>query len=135
MNKKTRQALQERARFLCEYCLSQEYFSPDPFEGDHIIASSQGGEDDLENLAWACSGCNGSKAGAISANDPATGQRVPLYNPRKDTWSEHFCWNKSFSHIIGISPTGRATIERLKLNRIGVVNLRIALHKLGEHPK
>jgi 5-methylcytosine-specific restriction endonuclease McrA len=135
MNKKTRQALKERARFLCEYCLSQEYFSPDPFEGDHIIATSQGGEDDLENLAWTCSGCNGHKGGAISAIDPATTQRVPLYNPRKDIWSEHFCWNENFSKIIGISPVGRATVEKLKLNRIGVVNLRVALFKLKEHPK
>jgi 5-methylcytosine-specific restriction endonuclease McrA len=135
MNKKMRLALKTRARFLCEYCLSQEYFSPDPFEGDHIIATSQGGSVTLDNLALSCSGCNGYKSGAISAIDPGTVQRVPLYNPRKDVWSDHFRWHENFTLIIGISPTGRATVEKLKLNRASVVNLRTVLYKVGEHPK
>ena len=130
-----RLALKTRARFLCEYCLSQEYFSPDPFEVDHIIATSQGGSDTLDNLALSCSGCNGYKSGAISAIDPGTVQRVPLYNPRKDVWSDHFRWHENFTLIIGISPTGRATVEKLKLNRASVVNLRTVLYKVGEHPK
>ena len=130
-----RLALKTRARFLCEYCLSQEYFSPDPFEVDHIIATSQGGSDTLDNFALSCSGCNGYKSGAISAIDPGTVQRVPLYNPRKDVWSDHFRWHENFTLIIGISPTGRATVEKLKLNRASVVNLRTVLYKVGEHPK
>jgi hypothetical protein len=36
--------------------------------------------------------------------------------------------------MIGVSPTGRATIEALDLNRNGIVNLRRVLRKLGLHP-
>jgi hypothetical protein len=36
--------------------------------------------------------------------------------------------------IIGLTPTGRATIEALHLNRANVVNLRRVLYALGEHP-
>ncbi len=33
-----------------------------------------------------------------------------------------------------ITPTGRATIEALQLNREGLVNLRRVLYAMGEHP-
>lgn len=36
--------------------------------------------------------------------------------------------------IIGISSIGRATVEALKLNRPGLMNLRRVLYTLGEHP-
>lgn len=48
----------KRARFICEYCFSQENFSPDPFALDHIIPISKGGNNELENLAFSCQGCN-----------------------------------------------------------------------------
>jgi hypothetical protein len=35
---------------------------------------------------------------------------------------------------IGLTPTGRATVERLQLNREGVVNLRRVLRTIGQHP-
>jgi hypothetical protein len=31
MNKTIRKTVKTRANYLCEYCLSSEYFSPDPF--------------------------------------------------------------------------------------------------------
>jgi len=36
--------------------------------------------------------------------------------------------------MVGTTPTGRATIEALQLNRGGVVNLRRLLYAVGEHP-
>jgi hypothetical protein len=38
------------------------------------------------------------------------------------------------TQMIGITPTGRATIERLNLNREGVVNLRAVLSLINWHP-
>ena len=134
MNKATRKAIKIRAKYLCEYCFSPEYFSPDPFECDHILPVSKDGEDILSNYALSCSGCNGLKFNAIHAIDPGTGQSVPLYNPRLDNWQTHFCWNESFTVILGISPIGRATVLKLQLNREGLINLRIALRKVGEYP-
>jgi hypothetical protein len=36
--------------------------------------------------------------------------------------------------IIGLTPTGRATVEKLQLNRLGVVNLRRVLSLMDLHP-
>jgi hypothetical protein len=34
----------------------------------------------------------------------------------------------------GLTPTGRASIEALHLNRLGLLNLRRLLYTIGEHP-
>ena len=114
--------------------MSQVEFSPDSFSVDHIVPRSRGGTDDLNNLAFACLGCNGRKSIAITEPDPITGEDVRLYNPRLDKWKTHFAWSPDFLYLFGLTPIGRATIERLKLNREGVVNLRRALYKLDKHP-
>lgn len=124
----------ERAKYICEYCLSQECFSPDPFAIEHIIPKSKGGEDELHNLAYSCQGCNSFKYNHTEAIDPGTGQKSPLFNPRVHIWPDHFTWNENCSLLIGISPIGRTTIDRLKLNRQGVMNLRLILYKSELHP-
>lgn len=63
-----------------------------------------------------------------------TGEIAPLYHPRQQKWGEHFAWNEDFTHIVGLTPTGRATVEALQLNRDGVVSLRRVLYAAGEHP-
>ena len=70
----------------------------------------------------------------IQVYDLLTGDLVPLYNPRTGKWATHFQWIENFSIIEGKTPTGRATITRLKLNRIGLVNLRKILVAAGKHP-
>ncbi|MCB9303635.1 MAG: HNH endonuclease [Lewinellaceae bacterium] len=123
-----------RANSCCEYCLCQEKYSPATFSIDHIIPLSKDGNDDIENLAYACQGCNNFKYNHLSGFDSITGQNVPLFNPRTQDWKEHFMWNKDYSLMVGKTPIGRATIERLKLNRPSIANLRGALHILGIHP-
>lgn len=85
-------------------------------------------------LALACQGCNNFKYDKTDAPDPATGEMVPLYHPRQSRWGEHFAWSGDFTLIVGLTPTGRATVEALLLNRPGVVNLRRLLYQHGEHP-
>jgi hypothetical protein len=129
-----KQAVAERASYCCEYCLSQLSYSPDPFSVDHIIPRTSGGSNHLDNLAYACLGCNSRKFTSTTAIDPVTGQIVALYHPRQQQWNEHFTWNEDLSRIIALTPTGRATLERLQLNREGVVNLRQLLIKIDKHP-
>jgi len=50
-----------RAQECCEYCFSQYRYSPDPFSIEHIIPIPTGGSNDLDNLAFACQGCNSRK--------------------------------------------------------------------------
>jgi hypothetical protein len=129
-----RRIVAARARECCEYCQSQLLFSADPFVVEHIRPKSRGGTNELDNLALACQGCNGFKYDKVAAEDPMTGEVVPLFHPRKDHWDEHFVWSEDFALIIGLTPTGRATVEALQLNREGVVNIRKALFVMGEHP-
>ena len=50
-----------RAQDICEYCRSQGTFATERFTVEHIKPRKLGGESILENLAWACFGCNGHK--------------------------------------------------------------------------
>lgn len=124
----------DRAEGLCEYCLSPEKYSNSTYETEHILPVSKGGKTVLINLALSCSGCNKFKSHRIEAIDPGTTKTVPLFNPRKDDWKKHFRWNADFTQVIGLTATGRATTQTLKLNRRSLVNLRKLLHLFGEHP-
>lgn len=134
INTKQRAVVVQRACGCCEYCWSQELFSPDPFSVEHIIPSALGGTHALTNLAYACQGCNGRKYISIEALDTATGERALLYHPRQHDWKNHFVWNEDYTLIIGLTPTGRATTDKLQLNRLGLVSLRRVLVVAGEHP-
>lgn len=129
-----REFIAERARDRCEYCQSPAEFATQTFSIEHIIPVSCGGETELDNLALACPGCNGHKYNKTQAPDSVDGKLVLLYNPRKQKWQDHFKWNDDFTHVIGLTPTGRATISTLRMNRLGVVNIRSALFAIGAHP-
>ncbi|MCP4344534.1 MAG: HNH endonuclease [Desulfobacterales bacterium] len=129
-----RRVVTERAKKCCEYCLSQSKFATESFSVEHIIPRFFGGQTELENLALACQGCNGHKHVRIRGYDSVSGNEVNLYNPRIQKWNEHFRWNDDFTLIIGLTPEGRATLETLKLNREGLVNLRRVLYEAGKHP-
>ena len=129
-----RRVVQARARDLCEYCRCPAQFATQSFTVEHIEPRDIGGETTLHNLAWACFGCNGHKHTATHGVDPVTGERVPLFHPRRHRWSDHFAWSEDFTRVEGTTPLGRATIAVLQLNRTGVVNLRRVLVPGGKHP-
>jgi hypothetical protein len=129
-----RQQISVRAGGCCEYCRSQARYATQAFSVEHILPRVQGGATSLDNLALACQGCNNHKYDKVAAPDPVNGQHVPLYHPRRDRWDTHFAWSDDFTLMIGITPTGRATVESLQLNRDGVVNLRRLLYAIGQHP-
>lgn len=129
-----KKAVSDRAQGCCEYCRSQSRFAMQPFSVEHIIPRSHKGETTLDNLALACQGCNNHKYNKTQGRDPSSGNMAALYNPRKQRWSDHFAWSNDFTLIIGLTPTGRATVRELQLNREGIVNLRRILHPIGEHP-
>lgn len=126
--------VRSRAGGSCEYCRGQELFATQLFSIEHVIPLQAGGEDDPENLALACQGCNNHKYIKTEEIDPGTGESVPLFHPRRQKWRDHFVWSHDFTRILGITPTGRATVEALRLNREGLVNLRRVLFEAGEHP-
>lgn len=129
-----RRLVAERAQDCCEYCRLQARFSADSFTIDHILPLAQSGRTVAENLALCCNGCNQHKSTKTSAIDPVTEQLATLFNPRQQSWEAHFAWSDDFTLIVGLTPTGRASVEALRLNRTGLVNLRRAFFAIGEHP-
>ena len=107
---------------------------PIPLHIEHIIPTVRGGTTTLENLGIACSGCNGHKYDKQDGYDLVSEQSVLLYHPRQHIWRDHFAWNDEYTHIIGLTPTGRTTISTLHLNRSTVVNLCVVLILVGLHP-
>ena len=84
-----RKAVIERAEGRCEYCKKPQvaFFA---HEVDHVIAQKHRGPTTLENLAFACFECNRFKGSDIASLDPQTDKLTPLFNPRTQSWDEHF---------------------------------------------
>ena len=76
----------------------------------------------LDNLALACVSCSLRKSAWLVAIDPATGIDVSLFNLRRQALIEHFRWEGSL--IIPLTPTGRATVIALAVNRSLAVAIR-----------
>jgi hypothetical protein len=112
----TRQLVQRRANYLCEYCHSPERISTSRITIDHIQPRSLEGSDEPDNLALACSRCNQRRYNFAVGQDFETLSILPLFNPRQQQWAEHFIWSANGITIIGITPIGRATCTRLDVN-------------------
>jgi 5-methylcytosine-specific restriction endonuclease McrA len=109
-------AISLRAGRRCEYCRAPEVLANFLFEIEHIVPQSAGGTDATTNLALACRSCNAHKSARQAAVDPTTGNRVALFHPRQDSWSDHFAINTQTNQIEGQTETGRATVAALQMN-------------------
>lgn len=107
IHKALRERVAAQAGNRCGYCRTSSSLVGTSFEVDHIIPESLGGRTEEENLWLACSACNDHKSNRIAAADPTTGEIVRLFDPRRQSWSEHFAWNEVGDEIIGLTPTGR----------------------------
>ena len=118
----------------CGYCHSSESLTGMPLEFDHILPEAAGGPTTRENLWLACHRCNEHKGNRTHAADPLTGERAVLFNPRAQRWHDHFAWNPDGALIVGLTPSGRATVEALRLNNEYVVEARRFWAEAGWHP-
>lgn len=134
ISKELRYFVRERAQFRCEYCQAQEIILGMPFEIEHIMPESQGGDSLEENLCLACPRCNRYKASQISIWDEINKAQVDLFNPRQQLWDEHFVWGERGREIQALTATGRVTIAALHLNNAFVVRARVIWVNAGWHP-
>jgi HNH endonuclease len=118
-----REQIAGEARHRCGYCLTAARITGTPMEIDHIVPESLGGPTVRENLWLACSMCNDHKGNRIAAPDPSTGEIVRLFDPRRQG-----------DQILGKTPTGRATIAVVRLNRAELVEARRGWILAGWHP-
>ncbi|BAU12625.1 hypothetical protein LEP3755_31560 [Leptolyngbya sp. NIES-3755] len=109
-----RRQVEERANFKCEYCRLPAGVAFYSHEIDHVIAEKHKGETIAENLALTCWRCNRRKGSDLGSFDPQTGEFSFLFNPRTQTWTDHFSFN--LVQLLGLTPEGRTTIELLQLN-------------------
>lgn len=132
--KELRDRVAEQARYRCGYCLTAAAIVGAPMEIDHLIPESLGGLTEESNLWLACSLCNDHKSNRIVALDLESGETVRLFDPRRQLWTDHFRWNDQGDEIIGLTPTGRATVTALHLNREPLVQARRLWKEVGWHP-
>src|SRR5262245_16166295 len=124
--------IEARARQRCEYCLMHQALQGGTFHVEHIVPRSQGGSSEIDNLAWACPGCNLHKSDRTTVPDPDSNQQVPLFHPRQHRWADHFHWDGY--RLLGHSPIGRATVFALDLNHPRRVLIRQAEELFGLFP-
>lgn len=126
--------VRRRAKQLCEYCHASEQWQYVRFTIEHVIPLDVGGSNELSNLALACFHCNRRKSNRTTGTDPDSNLEVPLFNPRRDRWSEHFTWSTDEIFIVARSSTGKVTISMLRLNRERILSIRAADKAVGRHP-
>lgn len=101
---------------------------------DHVIPEALGGTTTVDNLCLACWDCNLAKQNRIAAADPESGEVIPFFHPNKQEWNDHFAWQQGGALIVGLTASGRATVNALALNRLVLVQARKRWIKAGWHP-
>ena len=118
-----RRQITEAADNCCEYCCVPQAVAFASYHIDHIISEKQGGETAFSNLALACRLCNLSKGSSIAAWHEFREALIRLYNPRKDSWYNHFEFRPS-GLIVPRTEIGHGTIKVLNLNDVNRVQAR-----------
>ena len=121
-----------RADGRCEYCRLSQAGQEAVFHVDHVHPVALGGPTEPSNLALACVSCSLRKGARTTARDPQTGKQAPVFHPRNERWTAHFRWVGE--RIEGVSPTGRAMVELLQMNREIALAIRAEEARLGRHP-
>lgn len=118
----------------CGYCLSPQHLILGQLEIEHIVPRARGGSDNEDNLWLACRLCNNAKGIQTECLDPDTAQRVRLFDPRRQSWTDHFGWSADGTRVLGRTPSGRATVLALQLNSVIAVTVRRCWVAAGWHP-
>lgn len=124
-----RRLVWQRADNRCEYCRLPEFAVAHKHEPDHIIPLQHGGDTSADNLACACFRCNRHKGPNVGSFDPLTGDLVPLFSPRTQTWAEHF--ERRGAEIRPLTAEARVTVKLLDLNSSSRLREREVLLRAG----
>ena len=119
-----------RAEYRCEYCLIHEDDVGFPHQVDHIISRKHGGSSGIGNLAYACILCNRYKGTDVASID-RSGRPIRLFEPRRDSWDEHFKLDGPV--IQPITAIGEVTAHLLRLNAAERVIERRLFQALGSY--
>jgi len=132
INGRLRAEVEFRAGGLCEYCkiaIEDTYFGG---EIDHIISLKHRGKTISENLALACQTCNRNKGSDIGSIHETTGVLVRFFNPRTDSWNEHFRIG-SDAEILPLTEIGGVTAFIFGFNEPERIAERRGLIEIGHY--
>lgn len=118
-----REQTRERFGSRCGYCGVDEVAVGSTLTLDHHRPRSHGGLDDEENLVYACSRCNEHKGAYWHEEDPP---HIPLVHPGRDDLTLHLRGLEDGS-LVGLTPEGKFSIEKLRLNRAPLMAHRLRL--------
>lgn len=131
MDPALRNFVRERAGRRCEYChLHEDDADFLAFHVEHIVAKQHGGTDDPEILCYACSECNWAKGPNLAGM--LGGKIYPLFNPRREKWTQHFFWDHTT--LVGKTKSGIVTVQVLNINDPSRLMLRENLLFEGRFP-
>lgn len=129
-----REHLLAQAGYRCGYCRSSQRIIGVRLILDHLTPRARGGTDEEANLWPSCQPCNGFKQARTQSRDLLSGEFVPLFNPRRQRWGEHFAWEDGGRLIAWRTASGRATVAALHLNRAELVEARSLWIEAGWRP-
>lgn len=127
-----RDAVELRAKGICEYCriaIEDTYFGG---EIDHIISLKHRGETESENLTLACQPCNRNKGSDLGSISEASKTLVRFFNPRTDVWNEHFRINEN-AEIKALTEIGEVTALIFGFNDWERISERQGLIEIGRY--
>lgn len=118
MRAETRQLVRGTYAFRCGYCGVSEIDAGAELTVDHYQPVSRGGTDHPDNLVYACHPCN-----VFKGDDwhPDSARRV--LHPLLDDLTEHLS-EQADGVLIGLTEMGRYHLDRLRLNRLPLVQHR-----------
>lgn len=121
-----------RASNHCEYCGLTQDGQVATFHIDHVTPVAAGGATSEDNLALACVSCSLRK-GRVRPQSTSFPARRHLYSiPETMTGTSNFYWDELY--LVGRTPTGRATVVALAMNRTSILMIRGEEADRGRHP-
>ncbi|MFT3766960.1 MAG: HNH endonuclease [Minicystis sp.] len=131
MDERLRDSIRERFGHRCAYCGVHEDDAGATLTIDHHRPRVRGGEEQGENLVYACARCNEHKGSYWHEHDPP---HVRLLHPGRDEITTHLREDDD-GRIVGTTPEGAFFVRRLRLNRPQLIAYRRGVHlrrKLSE---
>lgn len=125
-----RQLVSERANYRCEYCHLPQRYAFFSFHIDHIISLKHEGDTSENNLALSCQLCNLNKGSDIATFLDDDQVPIRFFNPRKDTWDDHFETEIS-GYLLAKTLIGKSTIKILGFNHPDSIIERYALIQIN----
>jgi HNH endonuclease len=129
-----RREVVRRAGEICEYCLIHQDDALLGCAVDHILSEKHGGRTEFDNLALSCTLCNRRKGTDLASVVPQTGRVVALFNPRVDSWPEHFRLSRDVLTIHPRTDVGTVTVRLLGFNDFHRQAERALLREEGRYP-